>query len=339
MHRTMSHALATLVLAGGLSLSNSLFLLGCSNSAPVAPESTTQSIDPALAYEFQSAPSDGVTYSGVLTDSTGIAVDGADVLVAGELATITGDDGSYTVTVAAGTDTLEFGIADFVFHSVHLDPETRTVQGQPGDPGDPSRGLLGGTVSDQFGPVGDALVVFANAQGFFKWTRTGPAGIYELGLVPAGPGMLGATAHGHDVEIQRIVVRQDAVNRHPITLAKFPPHGHLVGVVMDDDSTREELIPVAGARVTLYRRGHPDRRVTVRTNHNGAYFFGLIPAGDYVMVVRKEGYCPKMRGVSVERGRNFQNVKLADVDPASPCEGGLPGDFPGDGDRGGGFGD
>jgi hypothetical protein len=224
----------------------------------------------------------GSSIAGVVRGPGGAPIEGATVAVVGADAeartAATGPDGSYLVSgVRSGTHTVSAGIDGL---------GSASQSGLTVADGEAKAGVdlvllagagLTGVVRDGVGaPVPGAAVTVADPPGV-RHAVTGPDGIYSVGSLGAGSRRVVVSAAGHVESSLDVDVAAGVVTTRDISLIDL---GSISGTVrLPDDS------PVPSLSLRLVDSdGQPV--ATARTDAAGAYRFGDLEAGTYVVAVQ-----------------------------------------------------
>jgi hypothetical protein len=202
-----------------------------------------------------------------------------------------------------------YGVIAMAEHHVPADASVEVHAGQTTEqnfllrraprPGAIAGRVLGETDDGGEMPVHNALVKVMRNGHVVRETRTGENGHYEFAeLLPGVYGMV-ALAESYMAQDARVEVVGGQVAEHDFVLPQRPPPGGIAGRVegLQGDGS---VIPLPGALLKLFKNGNVIREV--RTNEHGEYRIPEVPAGEFGLLARAEGYLPEDAHVIVRPG-------------------------------------
>lgn len=155
-------------------------------------------------------------------------------------------------------------------------------------------GILKGTVTSGGVPIANATVkVFDINDNPIEHTNTGGNGQYTISDLPVGSYKVTAIAPGYLLpNTIPISIQNNKTTTANIVLTADPDANLSViyGIIRNTNGE----VPITNATVLLFSETLPDPTLisTGTTNDNGQYILGLIPAGNYHLVVSKSGFFP-----------------------------------------------
>ncbi|AZV56616.1 carboxypeptidase-like regulatory domain-containing protein [Clostridium sp. AWRP] len=157
-----------------------------------------------------------------------------------------------------------------------------------------SSGILKGTVTSDGVPIANATVkVFDINDNPIEHTNTGSNGQYTIANLPIGSYKVTAIAPGYLLpNTIPITIQNNKTTTANIALTADPDAN--LSVIYGIIRTVNGEVPIQNANVLLYSETLPEPTLisTGTTNDNGQYILGLIPTGDYHLLVSKLGFFP-----------------------------------------------
>jgi uncharacterized repeat protein (TIGR01451 family) len=148
-------------------------------------------------------------------------------------------------------------------------------------------GTLTGIVTENGAPLADIDVTIINQAGMTITYRTGDDGRFTAVLQPNDYGLRVDSLFYNSVEFTRLSIQTDQVRTRNIALTRKPT-GRITGLVQDEQNQ-----PLSAAEIQV--QGTP---VSAISSTDGTFEI-IIPTGDYILRVRKNGYRAPIQPVEV----------------------------------------